>query len=78
MKGRGENPMQMAGSDLCISRNETVRTRCFQNIFKTNLYPNVLSPNFHIHVHVSDLFFKYFLHIFIYSQEWSAYFAAAK
>ncbi len=32
-EGPGENPIQMAGSDLCIPRNETVRTRCFQNKF---------------------------------------------
>jgi hypothetical protein len=37
----------MAGSDLCIPRNETARPK--QNY-------NILSPNFHIHVSVSDLY----------------------
>jgi hypothetical protein len=41
----------MSGSDLCIPRNETAPTLLFP---KQNL--NVLSPNFHIHVPVNDLY----------------------
>jgi hypothetical protein len=41
----------MSGSDSCIPRNETVRPRYF---LKQNY--NVLSPNFHIHVSVSELY----------------------
>jgi hypothetical protein len=40
----------MSGSDLCIPRNETAQPRYFQNNYI------VLSPNFHIHVTVSDLY----------------------
>ncbi len=39
----------MSGSDSCIPGNETARPR-------EHNY-NVLSPNFHIHVFVSDLHF---------------------
>jgi hypothetical protein len=40
----------MSGSNLCIPRNEIVR-----KLFPKQNY-NVLSPNFHIHVSVSDLY----------------------
>jgi hypothetical protein len=43
----------MSYSDLCILRNENTRLRYFQNIWIRNY--NVLSPNFHIDVSVSDL-----------------------
>ncbi len=43
----------MSGSDLCILRNGTVQPRYFPN--RITVY-NVLSPNFHIHVSVSDLY----------------------
>ena len=41
----------MSGSALCIPRTETERASLF---LKHNY--NVLSPNFHIHVSVSDLY----------------------
>jgi hypothetical protein len=55
----------MSGSTLCVPRNETGATLLFP---KHNY--NALSPNFHIHVSVRELF--------IYSHDRSAYFAAAK
>jgi hypothetical protein len=42
----------MSGSHLCVHRNETAWPRYFQN----RIIPNVMSPNFHIHVSVSDLY----------------------
>ncbi len=42
----------MSGSDLCIPRNETAWPRYLQN----RIIHNVLSPNFHIHVSVSNLY----------------------
>ncbi len=54
----------MPGSDLCLPRNETGRPHLFPN----QNY-NVISPYFHIHVSVSDLYIP---------RDRSAYFAAAK
>jgi hypothetical protein len=45
----GENPIKMSGADLCIPRNETAQ----HFVFSKQNY-NVLSPNFHIHVSVSN------------------------
>jgi hypothetical protein len=47
----GENPIKMSGSNLCIPRNE----RCTASLFPKQNY-NVQSPNFHLHVSVSDLY----------------------
>jgi hypothetical protein len=58
----------MSGSDLCSPRNETVRPRYFQN----RIIMFCLPISMHIHVSVSDL------HIRTYSQDRSAFFAAAK
>jgi hypothetical protein len=46
----GENPIWMSGSLLCVPRNKIARPRYFY--VKQNY--NVLSPNFHIQVSVSN------------------------